>query len=60
MSALNIGATTTHRAFKLPIQRGYIPPYSPLSSKKLEEMRQTFKSVVFVVIDEVFLVAYKS
>lgn len=60
MSALNINATTIHRAFKLPVQRGWIPSYKPLSSKQVEELRSVLKDVKWVIIDEISMVSYQS
>ncbi|OXA37750.1 ATP-dependent DNA helicase PIF1 [Folsomia candida] len=52
MSALNINATTIHRAFKLPVQRGFIPAYVPLKSKQVEELRVNLRQLKWIIIDE--------
>lgn len=60
MSALNINATTIHRAFKLPVQRGFIPAYTPLKSQQVEELRAALKHVKWVIIDEISMVSYQN
>ena len=58
IAALNISATTIHRAFKLPIQRGFVPAYAQLSSRQVEEMRIAYKNVEFIIIDEISMIPY--
>lgn len=49
-----------HSVFKFPVQRGRaLPPYKPLTGIWLERLRQFWRHIRFVIIDEVSMVCYE-
>ena len=53
MASFNIGGTTMHSAFSLPVRSGDM---QELSTQRVSEMRKTFSKLRLVIIDEISLV----
>lgn len=60
VAALLINGQTIHSVFKLPVQRDRkIPTYKPLTGIWLEKLRQIWKFVRFLIIDEMSMLPYE-
>jgi hypothetical protein len=58
VAAKNIGGLTCHSVFRLPIQKFTVGEFSNLSGKILQNMREKWKNINWVIIDEISMVAY--
>jgi hypothetical protein len=58
VAAFNISGITLHRALCLPVQHGSQAKYKPLSCERLKHLRNLWKCVNTVIIDEVSMVSY--
>ena len=57
VSAKNIGGQTLHTAFRLPVQHGFEPSFKELSAASLSTLRELYRHVHTLVIDEVSMVS---
>ena len=57
VSAKNIGGQTVHTAFRLPVQHGFEPSFKELSAASLSTLRELYRHVHTLVIDEVSMVS---
>ena len=60
VAAFNIGGLTIHRALNLPVEHGNSTTYRNLGAEKLKELRQSWKYVNTIIIDEISMVSYKT
>ena len=49
-----------HRALNLPVEHGNSTSYRKLGAERLKELRQSWKNVNTVIIDEISMVSYKT
>lgn len=60
VAARLVNGTTLHTAFKLPVQKdGRITGMTPLAGNYLRVMRQQWKDIEFIIIDEISMVSYQ-
>ena len=60
VAAFNIGGLTIHRALNLPVEHGNSTTYRKLGAERLKELRQSWKYVNTIIIDEISMVSYKT
>ena len=60
VSAFNIGGLTMHQALNLPVEHGNSTAYRKLGVERLKELRQSWKNVNTVIIDEISMVSYQT
>ena len=60
VAAFNIGGLTIHRALNLPVEHGNSTTYRKLGAERLKDLRQSWKYVNTVIIDEISMVSYKT
>uniref|UniRef100_A0A1X7VIB7 ATP-dependent DNA helicase n=1 Tax=Amphimedon queenslandica TaxID=400682 RepID=A0A1X7VIB7_AMPQE len=58
VAAFNIGGLTVHRALNLPVKHGHSTAYRKLGGETLKELRQSWKYVNTIIIDEISMVSY--
>lgn len=59
VAAKNIAGVTIHKAYNLPIQKGFEKViYMRLGAKLLSEKRQLLEHVTWIIIDEISMVGY--
>uniref|UniRef100_A0A1X7T8Z7 ATP-dependent DNA helicase n=1 Tax=Amphimedon queenslandica TaxID=400682 RepID=A0A1X7T8Z7_AMPQE len=58
VAAFNNGEVTIHRALNLPVEHGNSTTYRKLGAQRLKELRQTWKYVNTIIIDEISMVTY--
>ncbi|XP_058789594.1 ATP-dependent DNA helicase PIF1-like [Phymastichus coffea] len=56
-TAFNIQGLTVHRLLQLPVEQGGTAKYKPISDNALKRIRQSFKDVDFVIIDEISMIS---
>ena len=59
VAAFNIGGLTIHRALNLPVEHENSTTYSKLGAERLKELRQSWKNMNTVIIDEISMVSYQ-
>lgn len=59
VAALNINGQTLHRLFHLAVESGSVPSYAKLGAQMLQRMRDKFKNVEWIIMDEVSMVSYE-
>lgn len=57
IAAYNINGLTLHRLLRLPIEQDGVFKYKPLTDKQLKSLREIFKDVVLLIIDEISMVS---
>ena len=61
VAAHSIQALTLHRAFYLPVTHKYQKnDYTSLSAERLQQLRDLYKNLSTVIIDEISMVSYKT
>ena len=60
VAAFNILGLTIHRALNLPVEHGNSTSYRKLGAERLKDLRQSWKNVNTVIIDEISMVSYKT
>src|SRR5271156_1051492 len=60
VAAFNIGGSTCHWAFGLPVDHGSVPAYNRLGAQSLARYRQTYKNLKFVILDECSMLNYET
>ncbi|XP_035709644.1 ATP-dependent DNA helicase PIF1-like [Folsomia candida] len=59
VAALNINGQTLHRTFQLAVESGSVPRYAPLGAIMLQRMRDKFRDVEWIIMDEVSMISYE-
>ena len=59
VAARNVNGYTLHSIFKLPVQHGYEPEFHELSPFMLRKMRELFRNIHTIIIDEISMVCCK-
>lgn len=59
VAARNVMGYTLHSIFRLPVQHGYEPDFHELPTYALKKLREMFKNVHTVIIDEISMVSSK-
>ena len=59
IAARNMHGFTLHSIFRLPVQYGYEPEFHQLSAYSLKKLREMFKNIHTVIIDEISMVSKK-
>ncbi|XP_062577044.1 uncharacterized protein LOC134238944 [Saccostrea cucullata] len=57
LAAANISGSTIHSALSIPVDKNLVTNYSCLSSTKLQQLRDTYKHIHTIIIDEVSMVS---
>ncbi|XP_058791053.1 ATP-dependent DNA helicase PIF1-like [Phymastichus coffea] len=57
IAAFNIEGLTIHRLLQLPVEQGGTAKYKSLSVNTLKRVRQSFKDVDFIIIDEISMIS---
>uniref|UniRef100_A0A1X7UUS6 ATP-dependent DNA helicase n=1 Tax=Amphimedon queenslandica TaxID=400682 RepID=A0A1X7UUS6_AMPQE len=58
VAAFNIGGLTIHQALSLSVEHGNSTGYRKLGAERLMELRQSWKYVNTIIIDEISMVSY--
>ena len=58
VAAKNIGGVTCHSAFRLPIEKFTAGEFISLTGRLLQNMREKWKIIKWVIIDEISMVSY--
>ncbi|OXA51126.1 ATP-dependent DNA helicase PIF1 [Folsomia candida] len=59
VAALNINGQTLHRTFHLAVEAGSVPHYAKLGAQMLQRMREKFRNVEWIILDEVSMISYE-
>ena len=57
LAAHNVGGSTLHRVFCLPVEHGKPADYRKLSQEQLKTIRTTLQSLKLIIVDEVSMVS---
>ena len=57
LAAFNVGGSTIHRTFSLPVEHGKPADYRPLNAEQLTVIRTTLQGLLLVIIDEVSMIS---
>ena len=57
LAAFNIGGSTIHRTFSLPVEHGKPADYRPLNAEQLTVIRATLQGLILLIIDEVSMIS---
>uniref|UniRef100_A0A1X7V9Z2 ATP-dependent DNA helicase n=1 Tax=Amphimedon queenslandica TaxID=400682 RepID=A0A1X7V9Z2_AMPQE len=58
VAAFNIGGLTIHWALNLPVEHGNATTYRKQGAERLKELRQSWKYVNTIIIDEISIFSY--
>lgn len=57
IAAFNIDGLTLHRLFQLPVEHGHTARYKQLSDIVIKTVRDEFKNITLIIIDEISMVS---
>ena len=60
VAAFNIGGLTIQRSLNILVEHGHSTAYRKLGAVRLKELRQSWKNVNMVIIDEISIVSYQT
>ena len=59
IAAFNINGLTLHRALRLDVEHRKTADYKKLSDQTLRDMREAWKNIQYLIIDEISMVSYE-